>query len=41
MNDDDRELVDRGICPVCGNKLAHKEACVECEFCGWALCEES
>jgi hypothetical protein len=34
-------LVKEGICPNCKNKLAHKEGCVECEFCGWGLCEES
>ncbi|MEW6722850.1 MAG: hypothetical protein AB1324_06315 [Candidatus Micrarchaeota archaeon] len=35
------ELIRSGICPNCKNRLAHKEGCVECEFCGWSICEES
>jgi hypothetical protein len=36
-----KKLVSEGVCPVCQNKLSHKEGCVECEGCGWSLCEEA
>jgi len=41
MNDDEKELVKQGICPECRRQLIHSEGCIECEFCGWSLCEES
>lgn len=40
-NNDYAHYVRLGICPNCKNRLAHKEGCVECEFCGWSVCEES
>ena len=39
--EDDKELLKEGLCPVCTRKLAHKGGCVECEACGWSLCEEA
>lgn len=36
-----RELIARGLCPVCKSRLAHNEGCLECEGCGWSECEEA
>ncbi len=36
-----RELIRKGLCPVCRNTLVHMEGCIECEFCGWSACEEA
>lgn len=33
------ELIDAGICPDCGNRLAHRNGCVECPVCGFSLCK--
>ena len=33
------ELIDANICPDCGNKLVHRNGCVECVVCGWSLCK--
>ena len=41
MKGDYAHYVKEGICPSCKNRLVHKEGCVECEVCGWSLCEES
>ncbi len=26
------------ICPDCGNKLVHRNGCVECPVCGFSFC---
>jgi len=42
MNEDEEsKLIEEGICPICKNKLSHKEGCVECEGCGWSVCKEA
>lgn len=43
MNRDEEasELVKKGLCPVCKNRLVHMEGCVECEYCGWSTCGEA
>ncbi|MGB9719632.1 MAG: hypothetical protein ACPL06_03500 [Candidatus Anstonellales archaeon] len=38
-NNNDIKKIKKGICPVCGSKLAHEEGCVECPNCGWSECE--
>lgn len=35
------ELVAKGVCPMCRNKLHHKEGCMECDSCGWSSCDEA
>jgi len=39
--DEAKELVASGICPMCKNKLSHKEGCLECDACGWSSCDEA
>ncbi|WP_171804982.1 hypothetical protein [Mahella australiensis] len=33
-----RLLVYNGICPECGDRLAHEGGCVTCYSCGWSAC---
>jgi len=40
-NEDEFELIKKGICPSCGRGLIHSEGCIECEFCGWSACTEA
>jgi len=37
----EKDLVKKGICPVCRSKLRHKEGCIECPQCGWSACVEA
>jgi hypothetical protein len=39
--DDVKELLAQGICPMCQDKLHHKEGCMECDACGWSSCKEA
>ncbi|MEW6748946.1 MAG: hypothetical protein AB1295_04530 [Candidatus Micrarchaeota archaeon] len=39
--EDEKDLIDRGICPFCKSKLIHTEGCLECERCGWSKCLEA
>jgi hypothetical protein len=41
MTEEDMELIEKGICPVCKAKLIHSEGCVECKSCGWSKCIEA
>jgi hypothetical protein len=36
-----KEMVRQGICPVCKNELTHTEGCIECKHCGWSECVEA
>jgi len=33
-----REMIERNMCPVCGSKLVHEGGCIVCYSCGWAEC---
>ncbi|MHB8281314.1 MAG: hypothetical protein ACYDDE_00750 [bacterium] len=35
---DIQEKINSGICPDCGNKIAHVEGCITCYFCGFSMC---
>jgi len=41
MEEDEKELIRKELCPVCKAKLIHSEGCVECEVCGWSQCIEA
>jgi len=37
----ENDFIRKGVCPVCGGKLAKTEGCDECPACGWSSCADA